>query len=115
MNKSVHSERTARNFAGFNGCFVRGMEEIMKRNSDFLLSKVAGTQVLVPVGAAVADFSGIITLNETGAFLWELLGSECSVQELTQAMTNEYQVSDTQAAADVESFLEKLRSVGAIR
>ena len=43
----------------------------MKIKSDFLLKKVADSYVVVPVGKATVSFNGMITLNETGAFLWE--------------------------------------------
>ena len=46
----------------------------MKRSEDFLLRDVAGTLVIVPVGEAVSAFPGMITLNATAAYLWELLG-----------------------------------------
>ena len=48
----------------------------MKIRNGFMLRKVGGQNVVVAVGAASRDFNGIIKLNETGAFLWELLKSE---------------------------------------
>ncbi len=86
----------------------------MKRNTDFLLRDVAGTMVIVPVGAAVNDFPGMMTVNATGAFLWELLEKEQTVQTLVAALLEDYEVSEETARADVEAFLEKLKPTGAI-
>ncbi len=86
----------------------------MKRNSAFLLREVAGTLVIVPVGKAAADFSGMITLNATSAYLWELLETEQTVQTLTDALVNRYAVDETRAREDVEIFVKKLTQVGAI-
>lgn len=86
----------------------------MKRNADYLLREVADTLVVVPVGAAANDFYGMITLNETGAYLWDLLQSEQTVQSLTEALMDEYAVEQEQAQKDVEAFVNKLVSIGAI-
>ncbi len=86
----------------------------MKRNPDYLLRDVAGRLVLVPVGAAARDFPGMITCNETSRFLWELLETDRSEEELTDALLREYNVSPQQAQADVQSFLNTLLVVGAV-
>lgn len=87
----------------------------MKRSNDFLLQDVAGTLVVVPVGEAAATFKGMITMNSTGAFLWELLGDEQTEQTLTEALVAKYEVEPAQARTDVEAFLGKLREVGAVK
>ena len=86
----------------------------MRRNPDFLLQEVAGTWVVIPVGAATAGFSGMINLNSTGAFLWDKLGSEQTLESLTEALTGEYEVDPAQAREDVERFLDRLKPTGAI-
>ena len=45
----------------------------MKRNPGFLMRQVAGRYVLAPVGEMVKTFSGMITMNATGKFLWDLM------------------------------------------
>lgn len=86
----------------------------MKRSADFLLRDVAGTLVIVPVGAAVSDFPGMITLNSTGAYIWELLEQEQTVESLVDALTARYDVDAQKAREDVVAFVERLQSTGAI-
>ena len=86
----------------------------MKRSADFLLRDVAGTLVVVPVGAAVSAFPGMITLNATGAYIWELLETEQTVDSLTAALVARYEVEDEKARADVEAFLARLQPTGAL-
>ena len=86
----------------------------MKRSSDFLLRDVAGTRVIVPVGDAVTAFPGMITLNATAAYLWELLETEQTVQSLTQALLDRYEVDEPKAKADVEAFIARLQPTGAL-
>ena len=86
----------------------------MKRSADFLLRQVAGSQVLVPVGAATKRFPGMIRMNATGCFLWELLEAAQTKESLAEALVSRYEVSAEQAATDVEAFVEKLIPTGAI-
>lgn len=86
----------------------------MKRNENFLLREVAGTLVVVPVGTAVSAFPGMITLNTVGAYIWELLETEQTVDSIVQAIMDRYDVEEVQAQTDVEKFLNKLRPTGAL-
>lgn len=86
----------------------------MRRSADFLLSEVAGTSVIVPTGAAAGRFSGMVTVNGTGAYLWELLEKEQSLEALTEALVAEYEVDRELARRDAEAFVKKLIPVGAI-
>lgn len=84
----------------------------MKIKSDFLLRKVSDTFVVVPVGSAVVDFSGLINLNETGAFLFELLQKGADQQLLVSKLLEEYDVSESIAKRDVEIFINKVKDAG---
>ena len=53
------------------------------------------------------DFNGIINLNETGAFLFELLQEGAEKEELLRKMLEEYDVTPEKAAADIDVFLKK--------
>ena len=86
----------------------------MKRNPDFLLREVADTLVVVPVGQASINFPGMITLNATGAFLWELLETEQTVDSLVEKMVDRYEVEAEKARQDAEAFVAKLMPTGAI-
>lgn len=86
----------------------------MKRSSAFLLREVAGTLVIVPVGKAAVAFSGMITLNATSAYLWELLETQQTVKTLTDALVSRYAVEQSRAQEDVEEFIRKLMLVGAV-
>ena len=87
----------------------------MKRNPNFLLREVAGKQVVVPVGMASMEFAGMINLNTVGAYLWQQLETEQTVDTLTAALTERYEVAAEIAKADVEAFVESLTKVGAIQ
>ncbi len=86
----------------------------MKVKDNFILKKIAGSYVVIPVRSAAVDFSGIIKLTESGAFLWELLGKDVGRDDLIHALLDEYEVDQETAAADVDRFIEKLREADLI-
>ena len=86
----------------------------MRRNDGFILRKAADLTVIVPVGREAVRFPGMLSVNETGRFLWELLQEEQTQQTLARALTDTFQVEGRHAEQDVHDFLEKLRAAGAV-
>lgn len=85
---------------------------MMKIKEGFLLREVAGSHVVVPVGGTSMDFSGMITLNETGAFLWKLLSEPAQEEEVVRKLIQTYGIDEEKARHDVTCFLEKLKEEG---
>ncbi|MBQ3068996.1 MAG: PqqD family protein [Clostridia bacterium] len=81
----------------------------MKLKDGLLLRTLGDSHVVVPVGQAAIDLRGMITLNGTGAFLWERLQTPQTEEALVKALTDTYAVDEACAAADVKRFLEILR------
>ena len=81
----------------------------MKINDGFSLRKVADSYVIIPVGDNLVDFSAMITINETGAFLWEKLKDDTTADALTDALCAEYDVTAEEAASDVADFVKVLK------
>ena len=85
----------------------------MKLKDGFVLNKVGGAYLAVAVGDRADEFSALIKLNGTGAFLWELLAKkDYTAEELTEALVSEYDAPIELARADVMRFSEELRSGG---
>ena len=55
---------------------------------------------------------GVIALNGSGSFLWDLLEKGTDEPSLVAAMLEKYDISEDVAKKDVHAFLEKARSVG---
>ncbi len=80
----------------------------MKIKEGFILRKVAGVDMVVPIGNNIADFSGVITLNESAAFLWKLLNAEVEFETLAIALQQEYEIDMELAVTDVKEFVNLL-------
>lgn len=83
----------------------------MKLQQEFVLRDIAGEYVLIPVVSPEDKFNGIISVNETGAFIWKLLEKGTDRDELIQAVLDEYDVSLEQATADVDKFCGNLKEL----
>ncbi|MBQ7385842.1 MAG: PqqD family protein [Ruminococcus sp.] len=86
----------------------------MKIKENYMLRKVADCYVVVPIGAAVAEFNGMINLNEVGAFLWRQLESDTTPEAVVAAVLEEYEVDEAVAKADVDKFVKELQEAGLI-
>ena len=77
----------------------------------FLLRQVAGQTVVLPTSAEL-DLNMMITLNETGTFLWERLVEETDEAALVKALLAEYDVDEETARKAVSAFVQKLNDNG---
>ena len=81
----------------------------MKIKSGFVLREIAGQYMAVPVGERVNELHGMIALNETGAFIWKLLENEKAEYELAGALTEEYDISFSDALEAIKEFHEMMK------
>lgn len=86
----------------------------MKLKDSYILRQVADSWVVLPLGPVAVEFNGMLTLNETGALLWQKLEQGADREALADALTGEYAVDRSQALADVDEFLAKLAEVGCL-
>lgn len=86
----------------------------MKIKSDFVLRKVAGTDVVLPLGAASIDFNGLLKLNESSVILWKALEKGSDLDGLVDVLTSEYDVDPTTARGGIEAFLARLDEIGCL-
>lgn len=86
----------------------------MKRNAQFILSDVAGSHLLVPIGRMTADFNSVVSLNDMAVALWNLLENDTTPEALLAVVLAEYDVPAEQAEADIADFLHQLRRLGCL-
>ena len=67
-----------------------------------------GQHIVVPIGAEAQKFHGMITLNDTGKFLFEHLKESTTVEQLIMKLIESYDVTPDRAKADVDKFVELL-------
>lgn len=74
----------------------------MKVKSGFSLREVCGEYIIVAQGEENIDFSSIISMNETSAFLWKTFQDKdsFSIDDMVQALLAEYEVDKATALHD---------------
>ena len=80
----------------------------MKIAEGFVLKTIADSYVVVPVGENLVDFSAMITVNETGAFIWQQLEKENDIEGVVAAMCSEFEIDADTAREDCLEFIKIL-------
>lgn len=83
----------------------------MKLKQGFVMRKIAGETIVVPSGDEL-NLNMMITLNETGKFIWNCLETGADMDEVAQKLSEEYDVDKEKARQDAEAFMNKLRENG---
>lgn len=75
----------------------------------FIVREIADQILGIPTGESARALSGLVALNDSGRFLFELLQTSHTEEELVCAMVEEYDVDADTARGDVSEFLDFLR------
>ena len=87
----------------------------MKLLDGLVLRSLCGEYIVTSESASRIDYSKIISLNGTAAYLWEQVeGKEFSLDDLVTLLTDRYDVSEEQARADVDKLLASWQEAGLI-
>jgi hypothetical protein len=84
-----------------------------RRGSDHVYRFIAGEHLLIALKREVG--SPLFSFSDTGAVIWEALADWMSTDSLVQELLDRFDVGREVAAADVDHFLEQLRSISALQ
>lgn len=86
----------------------------MKIKKGFLVSRVGGENIVIATGELSHTFKNMITLNDSGKFIWDMLEKGSSLDEITEALTDEYEVDTSTAQKSAASFIRTLGEAGVL-
>ena len=87
----------------------------MKIKKGFKLRDVCGEKLIVSEGKENIDFSHIINLNESAAYLWDALtGREFTAQDMADLLFERYEVSRETALADSQKTAQDWIEAGLV-
>ena len=77
----------------------------MKTKRGFHLRDICGESVIVAEGVENIDFSKIISMNESAAYLWKKVEElpSFTADDLTRLLCEEYEVDEATAQADAQT------------
>ena len=86
-----------------------------KIKQGFEVVTICGIDVVVAHGRKNVDFSKIISLNESAAYLWRKVeGTEFDAATLAKLLTEEYEVDEATALSDSEKTLKEWTEAGLV-
>ncbi|MBQ8127908.1 MAG: PqqD family protein [Prevotella sp.] len=87
----------------------------MKTKKGFNLRSICGENIIVGEGIENIDFSRIISMNESAAYLWSRIkDTDFDEDTLVRLLLDEYDVDEATARADVQSLIPKWLEAGII-
>lgn len=87
----------------------------MKTKEGFNLRSVCGESIIVAEGRENIDFSNIISMNESSAYLWaNVVGKEFSANDLVALLTEQYDVDEETAFNDAQVLIQQWLEAGII-
>lgn len=86
----------------------------MKLNENYVVKHLANDIILVHQDEYNVDFSKIITLNEIALLIINKIQEGLNLQEITECITNEYDIDKETARKDAEEFINKLIELGIV-
>ena len=81
----------------------------MRLVEGFVLREMFDEWVAVPCGQSALRMSGLLSMNETGSFLFSALQQEHTEESLQSLLLENYDTDEETAAQDVRKFVEILR------
>ena len=93
---------------------MNNLNNTYQKDSNIVYRKIADEYILVPIRQQVADLNCIYTLNEIGAFIWELIDGKSNIKQILKNITASYDVEEEAAKDDLISFISQLLKIKAI-
>lgn len=80
----------------------------MKAKNGFNFRTVCGENILVAEGEENIDFSNIISMNESSAYLWNSIqGKDFEVKDLVDLLIETYEVDEETATRDARLLVDQ--------
>ena len=88
--------------------YMADLKSVPLQSPSVVTRKTGNEYILVPVTDNIADMNSVYTLNETGAFLWELIDGENNIEDMIEALIREYDIDEANATTDVFEFIGEM-------
>lgn len=82
------------------------LTSVYSRSPSVVTRKTGDGYVLVPVINNIAEMDSVFTLNETGAFIWDIIDGQKRVSDIIEEVVKEFNVSREIATNDVIEFCD---------
>ncbi|MBR0414560.1 MAG: PqqD family peptide modification chaperone [Clostridia bacterium] len=99
----------------YNKPYAQAKKEFVmkyKTKDCFLMKRIAEEYIVIPRGSEAINFNASVVFNESGAFLWDLLGDYTDEAALAKQLQEKYNIDAALAQKDTKAFLKKMDDNG---
>lgn len=84
------------------------------RRGNHVTRDLAGETLVVPIRGGAAELDFLYVFNDSGAFVWRLLETPRTLDQLAHALTEEFDIEGAAAHDDITGLLDELRAAGLV-
>jgi hypothetical protein len=85
------------------------MDMVFSHSSDVVSREIDGALIIVPLTSGVGDMEDdLFSMNETGTEIWNMLDGKKTVQEVVEALTQQYRAEPAEIERDVAGIVTEL-------
>ena len=85
---------------------------MIKSKEGLLVRKFGDKYVIVAIDDMADEFHSLITLNDTGLFIWKLIEKGTDANKILGNILSTYDIDEETAKADIQNFIESARKAG---
>lgn len=86
----------------------------MKIKEEYILQNIADQWVVIDTNTKSVNFNKILSLNESGCFLWKELEQGSDEEKMITALMNKFGIDEDLAKNDVKKFITELEKIGCL-
>ena len=87
----------------------------MRIKKGFVLRELVGQKIVTGEGLEQIDFNKLVSLNSSGAYLWEhLVSREFDLETMVDLLLERYDIERSVALKDARALLDNWKSIGLI-
>ena len=85
---------------------------MIKSKEGLLVRKFGDKYVIVAIDDMADEFHSLITLNDTGLFIWKLIEKGTDADKILENILSTYDIDEETAKTDIQNFIESARKAG---
>lgn len=90
-------------------------KKVFKKTDKVVSREIEDEVILLPLCKTSKDMNYIYTLNETAALVWDLIDGSRTLKDIKEKIMSEYDIEDAPLTKELNSLIEDLKSINAIK
>lgn len=88
--------------------------DVFRRRDNLVTREIAGETIVVPISGELADLQRVYSLNPTGAFIWQHVNGDNTLDAIHRALVKDFKIGEKDAWADLAELVADLAQAALI-